>query len=325
VTERTLVVVNPMSAGGKTGRQWPLLRQALVDAGVDFEYRLTSRAGEATELCRAGLREGVDRVVAVGGDGTLNEVLNGFFDAAGEPVAPRGVLGLLPSGTGGDFRRSVGIPLHTRAAAALIARGDRRRVDVGRIDYAGDGRIHHFINIADCGIGGEVVNRVNRSGKAAGGKATFLYHSLAALVRFPGRLVRVDADGEVRERRLSNVVVANGRYFGGSMLIAPDADVSDGVFDVILVDRVAWPKALAGMRHLYDGSHVRRPGIEVLRGRRVTVTPLEDAPVLFDVEGEQVGQAPATLTCLAGAVEICAPAAGAASRFGFPPSGYTPA
>lgn len=308
MSESTLVVVNPMSAGGRTGRQWPLIREALVHAGVDYDYRLTGRAGEATALTRAALRDGAERVVVVGGDGTLNEVLNGFFDEAGEPLAPRAALGMVPSGTGGDFRRSVGIPLHVAAAAALIARGDRRRVDVGRIDYAGDGRVRHFVNIADCGIGGEVAARVNRSGKAAGGKATFLYHSLAALVRFGGRRLRVDVDGVVRERRLANVVVANGRYFGGSMLIAPDADVGDGLFDVVLVDQIAWPRALTGMRHLYDGSHVGRPGIEVLRGRRVVVTPLEDAPVLFDVEGEQVGAAPATLTCLAGALEICAPA-----------------
>ena len=246
MTATTMVVVNPRSASGRTGRQWPAIRQALVEAGVDFDHRFTGGPGDATGLTRAALAGGCRRVVAAGGDGTLNEVLNGFFDHGGAPVAEGAVLGLLPSGTGGDFRRSAGIPVHPAAAAALLARGDRRRIDVGRIDYGEGIRSRLFLNIADCGLGGEVVARVNRSGKSAGCKATFLYHSLAALVRFPGRSLRVDVDGEVREGRLANVVVANGRYFGGSMLIAPDADLADGRFDVVLVDRLAWPRAASG-------------------------------------------------------------------------------
>lgn len=307
----TLVIVNPASAGGKTGREWPRVQRCLVDAGVEFEARMTSATGDATWLAREGLREGYARVVAVGGDGTLNEVVNGFFDPqTREPVNREAVLGMLPSGTGGDFRKTAGIPMAHASACALLARGDVRVVDAGRIDFHGGGAPgpRWFVNIADCGIGGDVVHRVNASRKAAGGTATFLYHSLAALMTYGHRMVRVDVDGEVVEGPMQNVVVANAQFFGGGMRIAPDARLDDGLFDVVLLEDLGRRRALTGIGTLYRGRHVGRPGVTVRRGRVVTVTPLEQRPILFDVEGEQIGRAPATLTCLPGALRLCAPA-----------------
>jgi diacylglycerol kinase (ATP) len=307
----TLVIVNPASAGGRTARDWPRVQRCLVDAGVDFEPRMTSAAGDATRLAREALREGFARVVALGGDGTLNEVLNGFFDPeTRQPVSSEAVLGMIPSGTGGDFRKSAGIPLAHAAACALLARGDSRLVDAGRVDYHGGGAPgpRWFVNIADCGIGGDVVRRVNASRKSRGGTVTFLYHSLAALATFGSRMVRVDIDGEAIEGPMQSVVVANGSYFGGGMRVAPGARLDDGLFDVVLTADHGLRRSLAGLPGLYKGRHVGRPGITVRRGRVVTVTPLEQRPVLFDVEGEQVGRAPATLTCLPGAIRLCAPA-----------------
>jgi YegS/Rv2252/BmrU family lipid kinase len=307
----TLVIVNPASAGGRTAKQWPLLQRCLVDAGVEFEARITSAPHDAITLTREALREGFQRVVGVGGDGTLNEIVNGWFDPdTREPINPDAALGLLPSGTGGDFRKTAGIPMHHAAACALLARGDTRRIDCGRIDYHGGGAPgpRWFVNIADCGIGGDVVHRVNRSRKPAGGTATFLWHSLAALMTFGSRLVRIDVDGRVSEGPMQNVVVANGRFFGGGMQIAPHAAIDDGLFDVVTIAELTRRRSLRGLSGLYRGRHIGRPGIGFTRGRVVTVTPLEQRPVLFDVEGEQVGRAPATLTCLPAALRLCAPA-----------------
>jgi YegS/Rv2252/BmrU family lipid kinase len=306
----TLVVVNPASAGGRTARQWPLVQRCLGAAGVDFVARITAAPADAVMLTREALREGFARVVAVGGDGTLNEVVNGYFDPeTREPINPQACVGLLPSGTGGDFRKTAGIPMSHAAACALLARGDTRETDAGRIDYHGGGapEPRWFVNIADCGIGGEVVHRVNASRKAAGGTATFLYHSLAALMTYGNRMVRVDVDGVVTEGPMESVVVANGRYFGGGMQIAPQALIDDGLFDVVTVTNHGRRRSLAGLPGLYRGRHLGRPGIGFSRGRVVTVTPLEQRPVLFDVEGEQVGRAPATLTCLPGVLRLCAP------------------
>lgn len=314
MTPGTVVVVNPASGGGRTGRRWPQLRRTLAEAGVAVEERHTSAPGEAVELTRTALREGFERVVAVGGDGTLNEVLNGYLDAAGTPVAPGAVLGLLPSGTGGDFRRTAGIPTAPEAAVAVLASGTTRPVDVGRLTLEAGGAVRHFINIADCGVGGEVVARVNRSSKRAGGTATFLWHSLASVLGFRPRAARVEIDGVGEEGRYQNVVIANGRYFGGGMCVAPGADLGDGLFDVVLFGDLSRVRSLTGIRRIYAGSHIGQPGIRLLRGRRVRVTPLDDEPMRFEMEGEEVGPCPATVTLLPGAVRLCAPGGQAPER-----------
>ena len=302
----TVAVVNPASCAGKTGRAWPELRRALAAAGVEVEERLTREPRQATELTRQALRDGAGRVVAVGGDGTLNEVVNGFFDEDGAPIATDAVLGLVPSGTGGDFRRTAGIPVGA-AAAPILATGANRPVDVGRLTLDGAAP-RHFVNIADCGIGGEVVARVNRSSKRAGGTATFLWHSLASLLSYRPRAARVEIDGTVEEGRYQNVVVANGRYFGGGMRVAPDADLGDGQFDVVLFGDLPKVRSITGIRRIYAGTHIGQPGIRMIRARRVRVTPLEDPPLGFEMEGEEVGPAPATLEILPGAVRLCVPA-----------------
>jgi diacylglycerol kinase (ATP) len=305
------LVLNPASAGGRTHRNWPAIKAALGAAGITFELHRTTAAGEATHAVHDALAGGYRTVVVVGGDGTLNEAVNGFFDASGEPIGVDASIALLPSGTGGDFRRAAGIPSSLEAAARLIASGSHRSIDVGRVDF-GDGQRRFFINIADCGMGGEVVARINRSTHKRGGirgSAMFLGASLATLFGYRSRLARVEVDGVTSERDVRSVVVANGRYFGGGMRVAPDAELDDGRFDVVIIGETGRTRALTGISSLYRGSHVRRREVEVHRGRVVRVT-CEDPPMLFDVEGEQVGATPATLTCLPSAIRLCAPQTG---------------
>ncbi len=307
----TLVVVNPASAGGRTFQRWPETAALLLAAGVDYEAQLTRGSGDATDLVRAALSGGCRRVVVVGGDGTLNEAVNGFFDAAGAPLGRDACLALIPSGTGGDFRRSAGIPVRPAAAVRLVAAGETRRIDGGRIEY-GDGSRRHFINIADCGLGGEVVARVNRSPHKGGGvrgTAVFLGQSLAALWSYGARRVTVTVDDrDSLEADVQSVVVANGGYFGGGMHIAPHASLDDGLFDVIVVESRGRIASLRGLPQLYRGKHMAQPGVTAMQARKVRIETM-DQPLLFDVEGEQIGCTPATLTCLPGAIALCAPAA----------------
>jgi diacylglycerol kinase family enzyme len=200
-------------------------------------------------------------------------------------------------------------------AVAVLAAGRTRPVDFGRLSLdgvaGGAPHVRHFINIADCGIGGEVVARVNRSSKRAGGTATFLWHSLASLLSFRPLAARVAVDGVVEEGRFQNVVIANGRYFGGGMLVAPGADFCDGLFDVVLFGDLSRVRSVTGIRRIYAGTHLGRPLISLRRGRTVRVTPLGDEPLRFEMEGEEVGPAPATATLLPGAVLLTVPEAGA--------------
>jgi diacylglycerol kinase (ATP) len=308
VNDDAFVVLNPASAGGRTLRRWPATMHALHAAGVAFEVYRTAGPGDATGAVRAALQRGRRTIVAVGGDGTLNEVLNGFFDADGAPIGGDAMLAMLPSGTGGDFRKAAGIPGDIAAAARLIAARSVRHIDAGRVEFA-DGTRRFFINIADCGMGGEVVERVNRStykGGGARGSAMFLGTSLMTLLRYTSRRARIEVDGAIIERDVRSVVIANGRYFGGGMRVAPDAVLDDGQFDVVVIAETGRTRALTGIPSLYRGRHLNRREVEVYRARTVRVS-CDGDPMLFDVEGEQIGMTPATLTCLPAAITLCAP------------------
>lgn len=302
------VVLNPASAGGRTLRRWPATMRALRAAGVSFDVHRTACPGDATQAVRTALEQGRRTIVAVGGDGTLNEVVNGFFDTGGVPIGGDAMLALLPSGTGGDFRRAVGIPSDIDAAARLIAIGSVRHIDAGRIEFSG-GVQRFFINIADCGMGGEVVARVNRSTYKAGGargSAIFLGTALTTLLSFASRNARIEIDGTIIERDVRSVVIANGRYFGGGMHVAPNALLDDGQFDVVIIGETGRTRALTGIASLYRGRHLNRREVEVYRARTVGVS-CDGDPMLFDIEGEQVGTTPATLTCLPDAITLCVP------------------
>jgi diacylglycerol kinase (ATP) len=308
VTADAFVVMNPASAGGGTLRRWPATLRSLRSAGVTCQVHRTTAPGDATHAVRSALENGYRTIVAVGGDGTLNEVVNGFFDAAGTPIGGDAMLGLLPSGSGGDFRRAAGIPRRMEAAAGLIAGHSVRHIDAGRIEFD-DGRLHFFINIADCGMGGEVVDRANRGRyKRAGawGSAMFLGISLSTLLRYVARTARIEVDGTSLQRRVRSIAIANGTYFGGGMRIAPNATLDDGQFDVVVIGDTGRPRALTGIPSLYRGRHLNRSEVEVYRARTVRIS-CDGDPMLFDVDGELVGTTPATLTCLPAAITLCVP------------------
>ena len=179
--KNVLVIVNPASGGGRTGRSWPAVAARLRAAGLDFDTAMTSCLCEAIELSRQAVAEGRPLIVAAGGDGTINEVANGFFARGGEPAAgPR--LGVLPTGTGGDLRRTLGFPQDVGEAAAVLLAGRTRRIDAGRVTCTrpdGETTVRYFVNIADAGIGGDVVHQVNSGRRVINGEVTFMLASLS--------------------------------------------------------------------------------------------------------------------------------------------------
>jgi YegS/Rv2252/BmrU family lipid kinase len=307
-----VVIVNPRSAGGKTERRWPQLREIIHEAYGPFESHFTAAPGDGTRLARAALASGVDLVVAMGGDGTINEVVNGFFDGT-RAVKPGAAFGVLPAGTGGDFVKSLGTPRDVAAAAELLKNSPPRPIDVGRLSFtATDGTpaARHFINIASFGIAGLVDRYVNNSSKALGGTVSFALATLRAGMSFKNPMVRLKLDGEPeREGRIYNVAVANGRYFGGGMKVAPDASLDDGLFDVVTMGDFGMGDLLLRGLDVYSGKHLKNPKVSHARARRVEAHAVDDGTeVLLDVDGEQPGRLPATFELISGVLQVRATA-----------------
>ena len=304
-----LVIVNPASAGGRTGRTWPVIAATLREAGLSFDSALTTAPGEAALLARGAVEEGRPMVVAAGGDGTVHEVVNGFFDEAGQAIARTTRLGLLPLGTGGDFCRTFRIPLDTRAAADVVRAGRTRRIDVGRVTFTGhDGTpgARIFCNIADAGLGGEVVHRVNHGVRIGHGQITFLIATALSLLAWRNRRLRVEADGDVEELVAQQAVVANARYYGGGMEIAPRAEPDDGLLDLVLVGDVGRVENIRLLGPLRAGTHLAGGfPITTRRVRRVLVEA--ETMVRVDVDGEQPGRLPATFEVVPAALELVVP------------------
>jgi diacylglycerol kinase (ATP) len=307
----TVVVINLHSAGGKTEKRWPQLRETIHEAYGPFEAKFTDAPGSATQLTREALVKGADLVVAMGGDGTINEVVNGFFDGT-RPVAPNAAFGVLPAGTGGDFIKTLGTSKEIRAAAEQLKNATPRAIDVGRLTFVGnDGsqQVRHFINIASFGIGGLVDRYVNESSKSMGGTVSFAMATLKAGWKYKNASVRVVLDGAPpREGKIYNVAVANGRYFGGGMKVAPEASLDDGLFDVITMGDFGFGDLLLRGLDIYSGKHVTNPKVTVHRARRVEATPTDGAEVLLDVDGEAPGRLPATFELIPGGLKVRASA-----------------
>jgi diacylglycerol kinase (ATP) len=306
---KPVFVVNPNSANGSTGRDWPAIAELASRAFPNMETKFTQRAYEAPAIVRDALRNGADLIVSVGGDGTHNEVVNGFFEGV-EPIRSDAALGVLSRGTGGDLRKTLGLEqCMGRALEDVVNSLVKCRAapcDVGRIQYTDHQDApadRYFINIASFGIGGEVDEAVNRSSKALGGKASFFIGSLKASLRYRNRNVTIKVDGrDVYNGRIYNVAVANGRFFGGGMMVAPQAELDDGLFDIVLCQDYGFADSLRLARTIYSGAHLALPKTTSLRGKRLEA--ISDERVLLDVDGEQPGKLRAAFEILPRAIQI---------------------
>ena len=270
---------------------------------------LTTRGGEASQVTREAISQGIKQVVAVGGDGTLNEVVNGYLDETGKALDSEVTLGLLPSGTGSDFRRSLGFRTREDSLRALTG-AHTRLVDAMRIEFtSGDGaQLSRFgINVASFGLGGETVALVNRWRESLpswiGGRARFIAAALSALKRHRSVPIKVLLDGRRGVDVAGNlIVVANGQYAGGGMMLAPNAELDDGLLDVILTDRLTRFDIIKELRRIGRGGHLQNPKVSETRAGDVSIRAAERLPI--DIDGEMSGYTPAQLTVLPSVVRF---------------------
>jgi diacylglycerol kinase (ATP) len=301
------LIVNPKSAAGRTGRHFDAIARAVRDAVGDFECAFTSSRGDGSRLAREARVAGADLVVAVGGDGTASEVIDGLV-VEERRAADGPCFGYIPRGTGGDLRRTIGMGEDVASAARWLASTDEAVLDLGRLTFVGnDGQrqVRHFANVAGFGISGVVSRAVNDGLKLPSGKLSFMLASARALLGWSDQPVRWRADGGAwQEERITALSVCNGRYFGGGMLVAPDARMDDGLFDVVVWKGLGIADFVVRKHKLYDGTHVELSNTRVLRARTVEAEPLDGADVALDVDGESPGRLPAAITLLPGALRI---------------------
>ena len=300
---KTLAVVNPASSNGRTARRWPQLKPLLEEAVGTVDEVFTAASGEGESLAAQGLEDGYQAIASVGGDGTHSEVVNGFFS---RPVDSECCFIPITSGTGGDFRKSFGVEPGPDAAIEHLRGGGPRPIDVGEysyIDRDGHPSRRYFLNILSLGLGGLVDEKVNNTSKALGGKASFFIGSFRALMAYRNVNIRLTLDGgETLERRTVTTALANGRFFGGGMMIAPDADPSDGLLDVVVIGDLSKAAMSILSGKIYKGLHVHHPAVEVHRASHVRVE--SDDVALLDVDGEPLGRCPIDVKVLPKALRV---------------------
>jgi len=235
-------------------------------------------------------------LVVVGGDGTLNEVANGAAVSGAE-------VAVLPAGTGQDFGRTHGIPESFDEAVHVALEGRPRAIDVGRVELVDGSRL--FVNVGSVGMSGAVARRANSSSKALGGRITFLYALTREFAVWKNTEVTVRLDAEERRGRMHDVIVANGRWHGGGMKLAPDASFDDGLFDVVLIGDVNKLDFLTTAPKLYSGGHIRHPKVDVLRSASVAVEASARLPI--EVDGEPVGTTPARFEVVPAGLRVRVP------------------
>jgi len=308
-----LVIVNPASAGGATQSAWPRLASDLRTHFGPFACAFTQTSGDAIRLAEEGARAGRALIIACGGDGTVSEVANGILRSGGETA-----LGILPSGTGGDFRRTLKISKRTPAAAAILRDGKTRVIDVGRAIFQnseGEEVERYFLGVASFGMSAEIIARVKEDGKSflpkrsanvLGGKASFALATVRATLAAPRRRVKVKLDASPqRHITVAQICVANARYFGGGMNIAPDALLDDGKFDVIVIGDLGAARILATGYKLYLGTHTSLEQVHCIRTSRLTVSPAnKDENIAIEIDGELLGHLPAEFQILPRALKV---------------------
>ena len=304
---KTQVIVNPESNKGKTRKRWNQIREALKSFLKEFKCEFTEKPLQAIEISRVALKEGTELIVGVGGDGTMNEIANGFYENR-KIINPEAALGIVPSGTGCDFTKSLNIPLGLKNALEVITQAPSSLIDIGRVRFmgnSGEAQERFFLNVSDFGIGGDVVRKVNEN-RMKRRTSSYLKCLISTFLSYKNKRLKIKIDDEelpVDEYLIGTI--SNGRIFGKGMKIAPEAKLDDGLFDVVLVKGM---KVFEFFRHgwrLYTGTHLSHPKISLIRGTKVeAMADDKDNDVLIEVDGEQLGKLPATFEIIPGSILV---------------------
>ena len=313
----TLVIVNPASADGVTRDAWPGIASDLRTHFGAFMCAFTEHPGHARSLAADAVKQGARLLIACGGDGTISEVANGIIESKGEAE-----LGILPSGGGGDFRRSLGIPLNSAAAAHLLRDGRTRTIDACRATFVnneGERRTSLFLNVASFGMSTSVLERrekgaaqkwiPNLGSRKLSGKLSYAASMLQTILSSSPIEAYVQLDDQTERRlRLVELCIANARFYGGAMKIAPMAKLDDGLLDVITIGDASAFRFLVNSPRLYFGAHLRMDEVSHALAKRIVARPLnKDEQIALELDGELVGRLPVTFQIAPHALRVRCP------------------
>ncbi|HEV7682350.1 MAG TPA: diacylglycerol kinase family protein [Pyrinomonadaceae bacterium] len=310
-----VVIINPESAGGATRDAWPRIASELSTHFGSFTPKFTTRTGEGIELAANAARKGTKLIIACGGDGTISEVANGILSVDSDSE-----LGILPSGTGGDFRRTLNIPNRVAGAARILREGQTRLIDVGKITFTkddGEPESRYFLGVASFGMSADVISRVKEGGpdwlpakgpKWLTGRLSFAVAMLQTAAKKSATRIVVQLDDDpARYMTVANLCIANARYFGGGMKIAPNAKLADGKFDVVSIGDLGAARILANAPRLYAGAHLSMAEVGHALAVKVSARSVDDQTIEVEVDGEIPGQLPATFQILPKALRVRCP------------------
>lgn len=296
-----VLICNARSGRGGVARALPEVERHLRERKLEYELRHTEGAGHATELARDALASGIRFLVAVGGDGTVHEVVNGMI-LDDKPVDPGAVLGVVAAGTGSDFIKTFGIRATPGAAVAHLDGDHSFKIDIGKVTYQQNGAevVRYFPNIAEVGLGAEVVSRAERLPRWLG-PTVYLFAFWLTMRKHKVAHVAVDLVDRIYEGPMNNLVVANGQFFGGGMKIAPKAAPTDGLLDV-QIEHARKKDAIAMMPRVFKGTHLPHPSVKEAKRVRVGIT--SDRPLLIEADGEVLGHTPARFEVLPDVISL---------------------
>jgi YegS/Rv2252/BmrU family lipid kinase len=296
--QRVFVILNPAAGRGRAARAWRTVGPALRDAGLAFDEVVEERPQLAIGLAEDAARRGYDVIAAVGGDGTIHEIVNGIMAAGGaRPPA----LAIVPGGTGNDFARGVGIPKDPLTAGRLLLNGTRRRVDIGRVNE------RYFVSISGVGFDAEVAARVNGWPKWIGGTPVYLAAILNMLATYRCVPARISVDGRADEIRMFLLAAANTPWYGGGMYMAPHARPDDGYLEIITARDLGKIETLGLLPKVFSGAHLRHRKVAHQRAKEVRVE--SEVPLAIHADGETIGRVPAVFRVVPLAIEVIVPGA----------------
>lgn len=299
-----LIVVNP-NAGKRKGRKdWKQIASLLEENEVDHFAVFTEMPRHAIEITRRGIADGYRKIAAVGGDGTMNEVVNGVFLQEMVPSSEI-TLGIITVGTGNDWGRMFGIPTDYEGAIRLLKRNETCVSDAGVVEYShaeGKGK-RYFINIAGLGFDAVVVRRTNKQKeKGRTGKAIYFYNLIRSLLFYSHTHTDVVIDGRLVTNQTFTISLGIGKYSGGGMKQTPNAIYDDGLFDITIIKRMRKGEIIRSLKKLYDGTILEHPRIEGHTGKNIIIN--STPPIHLEADGESLGYSPIEFNIIPSAVNV---------------------